>query len=101
VNRIEGGIGIDKPKAAIAAVVRNIEIFLPLSGLIDLEAERNRLSKQSEKLEKELAGIKAKLNNANFIANAKEEVVAKEKEKFEEVNTKLELLQQLIKDLQV
>jgi len=99
VNRIEGGTGINKPKAAIAAVVRNIEIFLPLSGLIDLEAERNRLSKQSEKLEKELAGIKAKLNNANFIANAKEEVVAKEKEKFAEVNTKLELLQQLITDL--
>jgi len=100
VSEMTGGIGIDKPKAAIAAVVRNIEVFLPLSGLVDLDSERQRLGKQLEKLEKELAGINAKLNNANFLAHAKEEVVAKEKEKFTEVNTKLSLTKALLTDLQ-
>ncbi len=100
VCAISGGVGIDKPKAAIAAVVRNIEVFLPLSGLIDLDSERQRLGKQIEKLEKELGSINSKLNNSNFIANAKEEVIAKEKEKFAEVNTKLCLTKDLLADLQ-
>ena len=100
VAHIEGGIGIDKPKAAIAAVVRNIEVFLPLSGLIDLDVERQRLGKQIDKLGKEILSINAKLNNTNFMANAKEEVIAKEKEKFSEVNTKLCLTKDLLADLQ-
>lgn len=98
VNALSGGVGIDKPKAAIAAVVRNIEIFMPLSGLIDLDAERERLNKQIDKFAKEMGGISNKLNNPNFMANAKEDVIAKEKEKFTEVNTKLELLKQLLAD---
>ncbi|MCK9165189.1 MAG: hypothetical protein M0P45_05080, partial [Candidatus Cloacimonas sp.] len=74
-------------------------IFLPLSGLVDIESEKNRLSKQIEKLAKELNGIQAKLANPNFLNNAKEEIVAKEKEKFTEVNTKLELLKNLLEEL--
>ncbi|MEN6397899.1 MAG: class I tRNA ligase family protein, partial [Candidatus Cloacimonas sp.] len=99
VKTLSGGINIEKPKAAIASVVRNIEIFLPLSGLVDIESEKNRLSKQIEKLAKELNGIQAKLANPNFLNNAKEEIVAKEKEKFTEVNTKLELLKNLLEEL--
>ena len=99
VKTLSGGVNIAKPKAAIASVVRNIEIFLPLSGLVDIESEKNRLGKQIEKLTKELSGIKAKLANPNFLNNAKEEVVTKEKEKFIEVNTKLELLKNLLSEL--
>jgi len=99
VSDILGGVGIEKPKAAIAAVVRNIEIFLPLSGLIDLSAEAERLSKQVDKLARELSSINNKLSNPNFMTNAKEDVIAKEREKFTEVNTKLELLKQLVADL--
>jgi len=99
VDSITAGTSIPKPKPAVSAVVRNIEIFLPLSGLIDLQAERDRLGKQIEKLEKELAGISNKLNNQNFTANAKPEVVAKEREKHNEVNTRLELTRQQYQDL--
>ena len=99
VTQITAEVTLDKPKASIAAVVRNIEIFLPLSGLVDLEAERARLNKQLEKLEKELLAINNKLNNQNFISNAKAEVVDKEREKYNEVNTKVELVKSLITDL--
>jgi valyl-tRNA synthetase len=96
---IEGGLGIDTPIPAIAAVVK-ISRFSFRYPLIDLKP--NATAKPTKRKAGTRTGRnKAKLNNANFIANAKEEVVAKEKEKFEEVNTKLELLQQLIKDLQV
>ncbi|MDZ4121321.1 MAG: valine--tRNA ligase, partial [Candidatus Cloacimonadaceae bacterium] len=99
VENMQAGTAIEKPAAAIAAVVRNIEVFLPLSGLVDLEAEKARLGKQLEKLEKELQGIKNKLQNPNFVNNAKAEVVEKEKAKLEEVQTKVDLLHQQMKEL--
>jgi valyl-tRNA synthetase len=95
------GLGIDKPAPAIAAVVRNIEIFLPLSGLVDLDAEKARLSKALDKLQQELAIIAKKLDNQNFVANAKPEVVEKEREKFREVETKMSLTKELLLDLGV
>ena len=99
VENIELGRQISKPKASIAAVVRNLEIFLPLKGIIDLEAEKARLSKQIEKLEKEVQVIKNKLDNPHFLANAKPEIVENEKKHFEEVNTKLSLTKELLEDL--
>ncbi|OQB06950.1 MAG: Valine--tRNA ligase [Candidatus Cloacimonetes bacterium ADurb.Bin211] len=99
VDNIEVGLQLPKPKASIAAVVRNLEIFLPLKGIIDLEAEKARLSKQIEKLEKEVQVIKNKLDNPHFLANAKPEIVENEKKHFEEVNTKLSLTKELLEDL--
>lgn len=100
VESIESGMDVEKPKPAISAVVRNIELFLPLTGLLDLAQERERLQKQIDKLEKDLAVMQNKLNNQNFIQNAKPEVVDKEREKYSEVNTKLELIRQQLSDLE-
>ena len=99
VEEISCGTDVEKPKPAISAVVRNIEILLPLSGLLDPEVERERLQKQIDKLSKELQGISGKLKNENFLKNAKTEVVDKEREKYNEVNTKLELIKQQLQDL--
>ena len=99
VDNIEVGLQLPKPKASIAAVVRNLEIFLPLKGIIDLEAEKARLSKQIEKLEKEVQVIKKKLDNPHFLANAKPEIVENERKRYEEVNTKLSLTKELLEDL--
>ena len=99
VNDLKAEAGLAKPPASLAAVVRNIEIFLPLSGLIDLQQEKARLTKQLEKLENELSSIQRKLDNANFVNNAKPEVVEKEREKLAEVNTKVELTRSQIADL--
>ena len=89
----------EKVSGAIAAVVRNTEIFLPLTGLVDLDKEREKLEKQMDKLEKELSGIERKLANEKFIQNAKPEVVEKEKEKYAEVKGKLDTVQELYDSL--
>jgi len=99
VSDLKAEAGLTKPPASLAAVVRNIEIFLPLSGLIDLQQEKARLTKQLEKLENELSSIQRKLDNASFVNNAKPEVVEKEREKLAEVNTKVELTRSQIADL--
>jgi valyl-tRNA synthetase len=99
VTDLKADVGLPKPPASLAAVVRNLEIFLPLSGLVDLAQEKVRLTKQLEKLEGELSGIQRKLANENFVNNAKPEVVEKEKEKLAEVTTKVELTCNQIDDL--
>jgi valyl-tRNA synthetase len=48
---------------------------LPLAGVIDIAAEKARLQKALDALEKELAGLQARLSNPAFLAKAKEEVV--------------------------
>ncbi len=99
VEELNTGVDIQKPRACLAAVVRNIEIFMPLSGLIDIEAEKQRLGKQVEKIEKELASIDAKLNNPNFVNNAKPEVVEDHRKRREDVEVKLSLTKELLADL--
>ncbi len=64
------------------AVLRNgTEVFLPLSGLVDLEKERDRLGKEIDRLAGQLRGAEAKLANESFTARAPADVVEKEREK--------------------
>lgn len=99
VQELYAGTNIPKPPASMACVVRNIEIFMPLSQIADLEAEKNRLGKQVEKMEKELAGMDAKLSNPNFLNNAKPEIVEAEKQRRAALNEKLSLTKELLSDL--
>ncbi|MCK4956996.1 MAG: class I tRNA ligase family protein, partial [Candidatus Cloacimonetes bacterium] len=99
VSDINIAIEMEKPKASIAAVVQNIEIFLPLAGLIDLDAEREKLNKQIVKVEKEVKRVNGKLNNERFISKAPEAVINKEKAIYEEVKTKLDKLVNILNGL--
>ncbi len=75
-------IGGDRPKHSASSVVDGEEFFVPLEGLIDLDLERARLSKEIERISSLLDGVKSKLNNAGFTNRAPKEVVEKEKEKL-------------------
>ena len=94
------GIAVDKPKGAIAAVVHNIEIFLPLADLIDIEAEQQKLQKQLDKLNIELKKIEGKLNNKKFMDKAPEKIVAKEREKHLEIKTKCDKIKAILDGLE-
>lgn len=80
----------EKPENAMAAVVTGIEVYLPLAGLIDVEKETQRLSKELAAMEKDLQRAGSKLNNAGFLAKAPEDVIAKERAKYEELSGKIE-----------
>lgn len=80
----------EKPENAMAAVVTGIEVYLPLAGLIDIEKETQRLSKELAAMEKDLQRAGGKLNNAGFLAKAPEDVIAKERAKYEELSGKIE-----------
>ncbi len=70
------------PKGTPAALTPLGELFMPLEGLVDVAAERERLSKELDKIAKEIAKCAAKLNNAGFIERAPAEVVNQEKERL-------------------
>jgi valyl-tRNA synthetase len=72
------------PAGAVQLVVRGDVAALPLKGVIDVAAERTRLTKEMAKADADIARVDAKLGNPNFISRAPEDVVEEEKEKREE-----------------
>jgi len=81
-------------------VIGDLEVLVPMAGLIDVEAELARLDKEKEKLDREIVRLSGKLGNAKFVDNAPAEVVAKEKEKLSNAETTLNQLQEQIIKLQ-
>jgi valyl-tRNA synthetase len=75
---------VSAPQGSVQLVVRGEVAALPLIGVIDIAAERARLTKEMQKAEADIARVDAKLGNANFVARAPEEVVEEEKEKRDE-----------------
>ena len=67
--------GTEVPRAALTVAAEGATYALPLEGVIDIAAEADRLGKGLEKLEKEIGGLKGRLDNPRFVANAAEEVV--------------------------
>lgn len=70
-----------KPTDAATYIYNDIEIFVPLKGLVDVESELAKLMRERKKIEVKLAQVNGKLSNNKFLANAPDEVVAKEQEK--------------------
>ncbi len=76
------------PAAAAKAVVDQVDIFMPLTGIIDFAEEARRLEKELQKLNKDLDQAQRKLSNEDFLAKAPADVVAKEKEKLARLDRK-------------
>ena len=94
-----GQVGIatsyDAPQGTPAAVTDVGEIYMPLEGLIDIEAEKARLDKEIGKIEGEVKRCHGKLNNAAFVDKAPVELVDREKARRDEWAAKLEQLQEM------
>ena len=78
--RIDGVTPGSAPKGALTIAVAGGTFAIPLAGVIDVAAEKARLSKALEKSRKDIAGLNARLNNPKFIANATPEVVEETRE---------------------
>ena len=77
-----GALPGDMPKGAAQLVLDEATIVIPLGGLIDFDAERARLQKERAKVEKDAEGTRRKLDNADFVARAKPEVVEENRERL-------------------
>jgi valyl-tRNA synthetase len=88
----------EEPESAIA-LVGKMKILIPLAGLIDKGAERERLNKEIEKLVKLKSQFSAKLNNEKFINGAPKAVVKNEKEKLASAESALKDLEQQLEKI--
>ncbi|PWC55595.1 valine--tRNA ligase [Azospirillum sp. TSO22-1] len=73
----------ETPKQSAQAVLDEATLILPLEGIVDLDKERARLSKEIEKLAGEIKKIDAKLGNEQFVAKAPEEVIEEQRDRRE------------------
>jgi valyl-tRNA synthetase len=84
--------GAVPPNAARTVVGADVEIVMPLAGLIDVAAEKSRIEKDLGKAEKEIAALERKLGNADFLARAPEDVIAEQRARLAEEQSRRQRL---------
>jgi valyl-tRNA synthetase len=82
----------ERPADAAVQVAGDVQIIIPLKGLVNVEEEEKRLLKELGKVEKDIDFLGKKLENQEFIGRAPANVVAKEREKLDEFTNKKQVL---------
>jgi valyl-tRNA synthetase len=90
----------EPPVGSVKQVVGDVEVYLIVEGVVDVEAESARLQKDLGKAEKELEGLEKKLGNSSFVERAPAEVVERERERAAEARTRIERLREGLARLQ-
>lgn len=91
--------GSDRKQGSFVKVFEGGEINVNLSGIIDLEVEKKRLSKEKDKLQKDLEAVNKKLSNEQFISRAKQEAIDTENRKKKEFEDKLRGIEEVLSSL--
>ena len=84
----------EKPTQALALIVGPVEAYLPLAGMVDLVAERDRLGREQTSLTEEIERAERKLANTEFVGKAPAAVVEKERERLSAHRDRLARLQE-------
>jgi len=82
----------EEPPASATALLDEMRLLVPMKGIIDVDAERQRLDKQRDKISVELKRARGKLGNANFVNNAPADVVEQEKQRESEFERQISQL---------
>jgi valyl-tRNA synthetase len=93
------GRDIERPEDASVQVAADVQIFVPLRGIVNVEEEEKRLKKEIGKIDKDIAFLSKKLENPSFVERAPAEVVAGEREKLVEFAHKKEVLEESLKKI--
>ena len=80
LDRLEVGVSIRRPQGAATSVLPNMEVYVPLLGLVDFQEEKKRLEKEIRKVQSDIEFVARKLANPNFLEKAPAEIVQKEHE---------------------
>ena len=92
VEKLEVVSSAEKPDGAASTVAGGATIYVPLAGIVDIDAEKARMKKELEEIKKYVEVLDKKLSNEGFVNNAPKEAVDKENQKRIEATAKLEAL---------
>ena len=93
------GPDIERPKTAATAIVRDLEIYIPLEKVLNFKEESERLKKELKKIDKDLEVLHKKLANEDFISKAPSNVVKRDKDRSFDLNHKKEKLEEILKTI--
>ncbi len=96
---LEIGFKQAKPDSSASAVVGHFQLFVPLAGIIDLEAERFRHEKQIQQLEVRIEKKRQRLSNKDFLEKAPREVVEKEKHEEKELDEQIKKIRLILAEI--
>ncbi|MHC4871171.1 MAG: valine--tRNA ligase [Planctomycetota bacterium] len=96
---LEFGIKLEKPGSAASEVMDNMQVFVPLSGLMDVSVEEKRLEKELKKKTDFLRKSNNKLQNQDFLSKAKPEVIQREKDLKNDLLEQIAKLEELLGSL--
>jgi valyl-tRNA synthetase len=98
LSAFQANVNIPKPtNAAVSITDDNIQIYV--HDVVDTQAERRKLEKQKDEIEKAKKAVEAKLNNDNFITKANPQVVAATRDKLAELTEQMKLLEKHLSEL--
>ncbi|MBA4602706.1 valine--tRNA ligase [Thermoactinomyces mirandus] len=100
VNRLTVDTDLKRPEKSVAAVVTGAELFLPLSGLVDIRETVSRLKAELKKLDAEVERVRKKLANPGFVSKAPAHVVENERKKGEEYKEKRDKVIARLKEIE-
>ncbi|MBR5421557.1 MAG: valine--tRNA ligase [Lachnospiraceae bacterium] len=95
VQEDRSGIGED----AVSVVIPDVNLYIPLGELVDIEKELERLQKEEQRLEKELARVNGMLSNEKFTSKAPAEKIAEERAKLDKYSRMMEQVKEQIANL--
>ncbi|MDT8419690.1 MAG: valine--tRNA ligase [Desulfuromonadales bacterium] len=99
VEELLVGVGLEHPGQASTQVAGDVEVLIPLAGLIDVEEEEARLNKEIAKAQKDVDFFHKKLSNEKFVANAPPQVLEKDRGKLKAAEEKLAILRQSLEKI--
>ncbi len=99
LEKLEIGADTVKPKGSATAIKSSLEVYVPLKGVLNITAEIDRLKKERAKVEASLTTLNKKLFNDDFLRKAPQEIIEKEKSKYQELTTVREKISDSIKML--
>ena len=99
LEQLEIGKNLPKPDNSACEVLGQIQAFVPLAGIIDTKAEKDRQQKNLKQLEDRLLIVKRKLDNKDFVSRAAANIVAMEQNREKELLEQIEKVKLILKDI--
>jgi len=87
------GINLERPPESVVQVLERLQVFVPVSGLVDLDRERARLRQQLQDCRQQLQGVQGRLANESFLRKAPAEVVEREHQRLADLRTRVEAIE--------
>ena len=89
----------EAPRQAVALAEGGVTVFLPLAGMVDLEAERRRIEKELQGIDQQLSRIEGLLDNPGFTGKAPADVIQREKDRQAEFEVRRAQLAERLESL--